>query len=214
VEHQQPFFYDLRPCQRNGYRAAVFLDRDGVLIEEKHYLKDPQKVEFLPGSIEALRILNSLDVFVGIVSNQAGVAKGILTLDDVNRVNERLFLLLEQHGVYITALMYCPYHPQGVIPEYTRDEELRKPKTGMFQFMKRRYNLDDLKLFMVGDKYNDVLFGQTIGAVTYLVETGYGADEAPRVRSEFSNVGVGRTLLEVVGWISGLVTAFRPRRRL
>ena len=200
---QGSFFYDLRRARFTEYRAAVFLDRDGVIIEDKHYLKDPQQIEFIQGSIEAIRMLNSLDVFVGVVSNQAGVAKDLLTLDDVHRVNERFFSLLEERCVYINALMYCPYHPQGSVQEFSIDSELRKPSVGMFRFMSNYYELDgDIRLFMVGDKYNDTLFGRTIGASTYMVETGYGATEAHRVREEFSDVRVGENLLEVVGWIA------------
>src|ERR1044072_1594180 len=172
------FFYDLHGTDQGSSEChlAVFLDRDGVLIEEKNYLKDPKDVEIIEGSVRALGLLNSLGVFVAVVSNQAGVARGLLTLEDVKKVNNEVLRQLNKNKVYINSMMFCPYYPEGNIPEFCIESDLRKPNTGMFEFIKNYYRLDpsNTKFFMVWDKYSDILFGKKIGAEVFLVGTGYG----------------------------------------
>ena len=94
---------------------AFFLDRDGTIIVDKHYLSNPNEVELLVGAAKAIRLMNEAGYKVIVVSNQSGVARGMFTMKDVDKVNQRLNQLLDMENAHIDAFYICPHHPDGII---------------------------------------------------------------------------------------------------
>jgi D-glycero-D-manno-heptose 1,7-bisphosphate phosphatase len=168
-------------------KGIVFLDRDGTLIEEVGYLRRPADVRILSGAAEALRRLASKGYLLAVASNQAGVARGKFTLAEKEAVHRRFVTAFRMEGVTFDAVEYCPHHPEGALPEYTRACSCRKPGTGMAETILRRLAVpESCPRWVVGDKISDVLFGIRLGARTVLVETGYGPSE----RREGERTGV------------------------
>lgn len=159
-------------------KKAVFLDRDGTIIEEKNYLCNPDEVELIPGAASAIRLLAENGYFIVMVSNQSGVARGFFSENDVVCVNRRVQELLQRDGAHIDACYYCPHHPNGSVQTYKLNCDCRKPKVGMAIQAVREHNLDLSKSFMIGDKAADVLFASNCGMRNgFLVETGHGNEE-------------------------------------
>lgn len=157
-------------------RPAVFLDRDGVLIEEVHYLARVEQVRMIPGAAEAVRRLNAAGLPVVVVTNQAGVARGYFPESQVGVVHEHLSRLLsDEAGGRIDLYDYSPYHPTEGVGDYRRDTDCRKPNPGMLVRCAARLDLDLGRSWMVGDKRSDLEAGAAVGCRTLLVQTGYGA---------------------------------------
>lgn len=156
-------------------RRAVFLDRDGTIIQEVGYLNQPHQVELLPGAAEAIVRWNRGNVPVVVVTNQAGVARGFFPESRVNDVHRRLDELLGVRGAHIDAYYYCPHHPTAGKWPYRCVCSCRKPAAGMLFNAARELNLDLRASIMVGDKYSDLVAGVTAGCRAVLVRTGYGA---------------------------------------
>src|SRR4051794_9602805 len=112
-------------------RPAVFLDRDGVLIEEAHYLADPARVRPIPGAAEGIHRLNRLGIPVVVVTNQAGVARGLFPEERVREVHDRLAGLLARAGAHVDRFYYCPHHPTAGVGPYRVECACRKPRPGM-----------------------------------------------------------------------------------
>ena len=174
---------ELIDSDTNRHRA-FFADRDGTIIKDKHYLSDPDQIEFIPGAPEALRRVAEDGYKLVILSNQSGVARGLLTIDDVERMNHRLLELLNANGVHIDAVYYCPYYKDGSVAEYAVENDLRKPWPGMPEIAARELGIDMRRSLVVGDKLDDLNLGRIIGADSYLVRTGHGAREEAGLRSE------------------------------
>ena len=156
-------------------RPAVFLDRDGTLLREAEYLKDPAGVEVLAGTAEGLRALRAAGYALVVTSNQSGVARGYFNEDAVRRVNAHMRELLAAQNADVDAVYYCPHYPQGTIPEYARECDCRKPAPGMILAAEKELDLDLGRSWVVGDKDLDIAFGKNLGLKTVLVLTGYGA---------------------------------------
>lgn len=154
-------------------RAAVFLDRDGTLIEEAHYLADPDRVVLLPGTVEALRAIRAAGYALVVVTNQSGIARGLYSEDDFRAVQRRLEGLLAEGGVHLDAVLYCPHHP-----DYSGPCECRKPGLGMYRQAEAALGIDLSASVYVGDRVKDVLPALQTGGIGYLVRTGYGMAEA------------------------------------
>jgi D-glycero-D-manno-heptose 1,7-bisphosphate phosphatase len=163
---------------------AAFLDRDGTVIEELGYLADPEKIQFIPGSIEALRRLRQAGYNLVLVTNQAGVARGLLTEEDVHRVNRRLEELLLEGGVRLDGVYYCPHHPDVGPPEYRRDCECRKPGPGMVSRAARELHLDLSRSVIFGDHVTDTGVARHFpGMQAVLLLTGHGAGQVAKVEA-------------------------------
>lgn len=156
-----------KSVDRTG-RRAVFLDRDGTLIEERHYLHEPDEVVLLPGAIEGLRRLRDLGLALVVVTNQSGIGRGYYDADALSRVHTRLIGLLAAEGVRLDGLYACPHTPEDGCA-------CRKPRPGLVEQARRELGLAPAGSFVIGDKACDIVLGQAIGAVTVLVTTGYGA---------------------------------------
>jgi D-glycero-D-manno-heptose 1,7-bisphosphate phosphatase len=202
IEDTTEYFYSVAEFDSSRSKnVAVLLDRDGVIIEEKNYLRSPSNIQFVPGSLEAIRQLNASGAFIGVVTNQAGIARGIMTLAEARAVNAEFFVQLQKEKAVIHCLMFCPYHPQGTVSGYIRESRFRKPGIGMFEFIRDFYRLDGFKFFVVGDKESDVAAGEKFGAISILVETGFGKQQSSVVRRHFPHVHIVPKLQDAAQWI-------------
>lgn len=147
-------------------RPAVFLDRDGTLIVDRHYLSDPGGVELLPGAAEAVARLNAAGFFVALVTNQSGIGRGLFTEAQYRAVHDRLVDLLAEHGARLDADYHCPLGPDDPDPG-----ECRKPRAGMYRAAAARFGLNLAASFYVGDRLRDVIMTQTLGGTSFLVRS-------------------------------------------
>jgi D-glycero-D-manno-heptose 1,7-bisphosphate phosphatase len=156
-------------------RAAAFLDRDGTLIEEAHYLAHPEQVRLIPGAAAAVRALNALRIPVVVVTNQSGVAHGYFTEAQVAAVHARVGELLGAEDARVDRYYHCPHHPAGKDPRYRTACACRKPEPGMLLQAAGELGIDLTTSCMIGDKLCDVQAGTRAGCVPFLVRTGHGA---------------------------------------
>jgi D-glycero-D-manno-heptose 1,7-bisphosphate phosphatase len=156
-------------------RAAVFLDRDGTLVEEVPYLHDPELVALLPGVAGALARLAAAGYALVLVTNQAGVARGFYDEAAVDRVHQRLGELLAGAGVKLDGIHYCPHHPEGTVAAYARPCRCRKPGPGMLERAAERLNLDLAASYLIGNHPTDLGAAIAAGATPLFVTTGAAA---------------------------------------
>lgn len=154
---------------------VVFLDRDGTINEEVHYLHRPEEMRILPGAAQAIRMLGQAGFKLIVVTNQAGVARGYYSCADVDALHRYLNEQLAMTGGHIDAFYYCPHHPDFGIGKYRIVCHCRKPDTGMFEMAERDFQVDKAGSYMIGDKELDIQAGHNYGVESILVGTGYGA---------------------------------------
>lgn len=161
----------------NTMKPAIFLDRDGTIIHDVSYPRDPAEISILPGAVEALTLLHDTGFLLVVISNQSGIGRGMVTEDEFRRVHVRFVELFSAHDVLFDGAYYCPHAPDDAC-------ECRKPLPGMLQAAARELQIDLSRSFMVGDKPGDVLAGQRAGCRTTLIRNGQywheatGLDEA------------------------------------
>ena len=148
------------PCSRPG----ILLDRDGTIIVDHGYVGSVNRVEFIEGSPEAIAKFNQAGIPVAVVTNQAGVARGLYGIDDVHRVHQHIAERLAEHDAHIDLFLYCPYHPAGVVGAFARTSEDRKPRPGMAKAAEAALNLDLSASWVVGDRPEDIGLAEAIGA--------------------------------------------------
>jgi D-glycero-D-manno-heptose 1,7-bisphosphate phosphatase len=197
------YFFDLVRGNRKSeqFAGVLCLDRDGVIIKEKNYLKDPDKIEFIRGSIKAMKDISAKNFFIAIISNQAGLAKGLISEKEFRRVNGRFIELLQENKVFAHCVIYCPYHPDGVVGKFVKESIYRKPRPGMYHYICKYYKLKSDNVYMVGDKITDIEFGKNIGAKCIMVGTGYGRREKKCVLGTHTDVVHCKYLSEAIVWI-------------
>lgn len=150
-------------------KRAVFLDRDGTIVEDPGFLHEPEKVTLLPGAAEAIRRLNEAGYRVVIVTNQSGIARGRYTVADYEAVQRRLGELLAAKGARIDAAYFCPHHPLLSGPC-----ECRKPGLKLFRDAQAAFDIDFSRSWWVGDRLSDVQPARLLGGEGILVATGEG----------------------------------------
>lgn len=155
----------------------VFMDRDGTINEEVNYLFRSEDMKLLPGAARAIGRLNRAGFRVVVATNQAGVARGYYTEEDVRRLHRYMNEELEKEGAHIDRFFFCPHHPQAGLGPYRTDCECRKPKPGLLRMAEQEYEVDKAHSYMIGDKLADVQAGQSYGVTGILVGTGYGKEE-------------------------------------
>lgn len=155
---------------------VVFLDRDGTINEEVHYLHKPEDLHLLPGAAQAVRMLKEAGFTLIVVTNQAGVARGYYTCRDVETLHAYMNEQLRKEGGFIDAFYYCPHHPDCGIGEYKKKCHCRKPDIGMFEAAEQAFAVDKAHSYMIGDKELDMQAGRHYGVESVLVGTGYGAE--------------------------------------
>ncbi|HTX27453.1 MAG TPA: HAD family hydrolase [Streptosporangiaceae bacterium] len=154
-------------------RPGILLDRDGTIIVDHGYVGTVDRVEFIEGAAEAIARFNRASIPVAVVTNQAGVARGLYGIDDVDRVHDHIAkYLAEQHGAYVDLFVYCPYHPEGVVQAFARTSEDRKPRPGMAKAAEAALNLDLAASWVVGDRPEDIGLAEAVGASAIYVGAG------------------------------------------
>src|SRR5438128_558099 len=136
-------------------RPAVFLDRDGTIIEDVGNLHALEQIAFFPWSADAIRCLNSAGLPVVVITNQAGVARGLFTEQFVGETHARLSERLAEGGAHVDAYYYCPHHPGGTVAAHAKACDCRKPAGGLVDRAARDLGLDPARSFVVGDKWLD-----------------------------------------------------------
>ena len=156
-------------------RPAVFLDRDGTVIEDRHYLRDAADVRLLPGAAAAVRRLNQAGVAAVVVTNQSGIARGLHTETDYQGTVRRLEELLAREGARVEAHYHCPH-----LPEVSGPCECRKPGPLLYRRAADDLDLDLGRSWWVGDRLRDIEAALTFGGRGVLVLTGAGLEESAR----------------------------------
>ena len=174
---------------------AVFLDRDGTIIEDMDYLSDPERVVLIPGAAEVLKRLQDAGFKLFIVSNQSGVGRGYFTLADVERVNRRLVELLARDEVRFEKIYFAPEAPEQPSPG-------RKPSPQFLFDARDEFGIDLAQSYMIGDKLSDLECGWNAGVKkSILVRTGYGAKFEGFDGQKVARANVVNSLAEAAEWI-------------
>jgi D-glycero-D-manno-heptose 1,7-bisphosphate phosphatase len=182
-------------------RRAVFLDRDGTMIEDVGYLDRLERLTLFPYTVDAVRLLNRAGFTIVVVTSQAGIANGLLTEEFLVEAHEFLSRRFEAGGAKIDGYYYCPHLPHASIERYRVECDCRKPKPGMIHAACRDLSLDVVKSYVIGDRWRDIEMGKAAGAKGILVETGYGKTEAARRPAHIDPVPVVANLIEATSWI-------------
>jgi len=188
---------------KKAFERAVFLDRDGTIIEEVGYLDRPERVEFFPWTIDAIRVLNRAGLAVVLVSNQSGIARGFFTHDVVEQTHARMAAMLSEGGAHIDAYYYCPHHPDGVVPDLAKACSCRKPARGLVDRAVEEFNIDPARSFVVGDRWVDIGLARAVGAQGLLVRSGYGDTQEHRPPDGMKADAVLDNLIAASSWILG-----------
>lgn len=176
---------------RGPLKKAVFFDRDGTLIVDKVYLNDPDKIEYLPHVFTALKKLRDAGYVFFIATNQSGVPRGLVTIENLNEIHRRIRFAFAEHGVDLIDFYYAPYLTH-------LDHIYRKPNPGMLLQAAREYNIDLGRSWMVGDRMSDVEAGHRAGARSILL----GKYKKEEESSDWAQAeGVAEHLLEAAEFI-------------
>ncbi len=159
-------------------KRAVFFDRDGTLNVERGYIRDLEHLELYDGVATAVKRLNDLGVLCILTTNQTGVARGFYDIEHIHALNNKVNRLLnEQAGAFLDAMFYSPYYERGVVPEYAKASDCRKPGIGMIRKALEQFpEIDLASSYVVGDKATDVDFAHNAGTRSVLLKTGYGTN--------------------------------------
>ncbi len=187
--------------QRADLAPAVFLDRDGTMIEDVGYLDTLSRVALYPWTVDAIRALNRAGLPVVVVTNQSGIARGLFREAFVDETHRYIDARLAAGGARVDAYYYCPHHPGGSVASYALSCECRKPGRGMIDNAARDLSLDPTRSFVVGDTWLDVQLGRAVGARAILVRTGMGAVEERRPPDEVTADAVVDHLAAAASWI-------------
>jgi D-glycero-D-manno-heptose 1,7-bisphosphate phosphatase len=151
---------------------AVFLDKDGTLIENVPYNVNPDRIRFYPDTLEALHALHEAGFLLVIVSNQAGVARGHFDESKLIHVQEHMRTAMENVGAPLAGFYYCPHHPDASVPKYAVACKCRKPNPGMLLKAAQELDIDLKHSWMVGDILNDIEAGNRSGCATIMIDNG------------------------------------------
>jgi len=190
---------DPRAAAESPGRRAVFLDRDGTIIEDVAYLRDREQVRLLPGAANAIRRLNTSGLLAIVVTNQSGIARGLLSRNDYQLTERRVDELLAQDGAKLDAHYFCPH-----LPELTGPCDCRKPGALLYRQAAEQFHIDLGRSWWVGDRMRDVLPADALGGRGILVLSGPSqADAGDEKPSRFPQVsdlaGAVELILKEVG---------------
>jgi D-glycero-D-manno-heptose 1,7-bisphosphate phosphatase len=184
-------------------KPAVFIDRDGTINEQMGYVNHVSRFRILPRVPQAIRMLNRHGFLVFVVSNQSGVARGYYPLDLVSILHRLLVTRIREKKAVIDGIFFCPHHPEGSVPEFSRDCDCRKPKTGLIEQACRSFEIDLQRSFVIGDMCTDIEMAHRAGVPGILVKTGYGLGEIEYTlpRKTVKPANIAEDLLGAVRWI-------------
>jgi histidinol-phosphate phosphatase family protein len=187
--------------------VAIFVDRDGTLIEEVKHLTEIEQIRMIATAVEAIRRANQAGVRTVVITNQSVIARGYLTEEGLKRIHEDLRLRFREGGARLDAFYYCPHHPDQGTGPFVVDCNCRKPKPGMLLQASAEMGLDLHRSVMIGDTLGDVEAGHRAGAKSVLVETGYGAQIAAELGRGCEAVAplaypdyIASDILQAVNW--------------
>jgi D-glycero-D-manno-heptose 1,7-bisphosphate phosphatase len=185
-------------------KRAVFLDRDGTIIEEFGYLTPASALSVYPWSIDAVRLLRRAGFAVVVVTNQGGVGRGLYTREFVEQTHQLLGARFAAAGAPIDAWHYCPHHPDALVDELRAPCACRKPAPGMMRDAAQQLDLVLTRSWVVGDMWRDIEMGQAAGARSVLVRTGHGRHQEQSWPAEIAPpTAVCDNLIEAVAAIVG-----------
>ena len=183
-------------------QRAIFLDRDGTINRYVGFLRSIDEFELLPGVAEAIKLINESGYLAVVATNQPVIARGEVTVPELNLIHDKMETLLGKQGAYIDALYYCPHHPHkgyaGEVEALKIDCDCRKPKPGMLIQASRDFNIDLGRSYMIGDGENDVKCGLAAGCHTVLISEGENEENR-----EYGQDITTMSLLEAVQKILG-----------
>ncbi len=184
-------------------RQAIFLDRDGTICEEVGYVNHVSRCRLIPGSLEALRLINQAGYLAVVTTNQAGVARGYFSESLVTEVHARLLSLVAQGGARLDAVYYCPHHPTEGRPPYRTDCDCRKPRPGMILKAAAEHGIDLKRSYAIGDGLPDIEAAAAAGVPSIQVLTGYGLGllEHQPERYKVKPLHTASDLLDAIRWI-------------
>jgi D,D-heptose 1,7-bisphosphate phosphatase len=162
----------IAPLSKSQRRPGILLDRDGTIIVDHGYVGSIDRVDFIDGAPEAIAQFNRAGIPVAVVTNQAGVARGLYGINDVALVHQYIAQRLAERQAHVDLVLFCPYHPAGVVEAFARTSEDRKPRPGMAIAAETALNLDLTASWVVGDRPEDVGLAEAIGASAVYVGSG------------------------------------------
>jgi D-glycero-D-manno-heptose 1,7-bisphosphate phosphatase len=181
---------------------AIFLDRDGTIVHDPGYLARFEDLRWFPYSIDAIRLLKRAGFLVFVLTNQGGIALGLIDETFVHAVHDRLGATIAEAGGRIDGWFYCPHHPRAL--DETRREpcECRKPRPGMVQQAQAQFDIDLSASFVIGDRTSDVALAPVIGATGILVRTGHGDVEIAACAADLPGASfIAPDLMAATAWI-------------
>ncbi|MBL4757978.1 MAG: HAD family hydrolase [Rhizobiales bacterium] len=180
-------WYDFNLSATKKRGPGLFLDRDGVIIEDRQYISNPEDVAIIPGSHAAIQRFRDAGFRIVIISNQSGIGRGYYGWDEALAVQTRVQELAAQDGIIYDGVVLCPHHPEKGKGEFSKICDWRKPGSGMLTFVIENFDVDLGQSIMVGDKRSDIEAGIAAGIGRLVhVSTGHGQAERLRVK-EFEN---------------------------
>jgi D-glycero-D-manno-heptose 1,7-bisphosphate phosphatase len=182
---------------------AVFLDRDGTVIEDVHYINSPSRVVLLPGAAAAIRHLNTEKIPAIVVTNQSGIGRGLVTLEQYEAVTQRFHSLLAAEGAHVDATYYCPE-----VPDDKGELGCRKPGTQMFERGLRDFHLDAARVAYIGDRWRDVAASRKLGGRAIMISSPMTTDE-DRSEARQHHIETAPTLADAVNLLCGLTELSR-----
>lgn len=176
---------------------AIFLDRDGTINVEKHYLYKLEEFEFLPGVFEGLQILQKEGYLLLIVTNQSGIGRGFYTEADFEKLNSWMINELKMRGIDIERVYYCPHLPDAAQINYRRDCECRKPKLGMYKQAVNEFDIDLSRSYAIGDRIRDCSICLKTSCRGFLIADNEQEDEIEKVKlGQYDQIRYCKNLLE------------------
>jgi D-glycero-D-manno-heptose 1,7-bisphosphate phosphatase len=155
----------------------ALLDRDGTIIVEKNYLKSADQLELLPHAVEGLRALARQGFGLIVITNQSGIGRGLIAVEEVEAIHAELKRRLAQEGVILAGIYYCPHLP-------SENCACRKPRTALALQAAKDFGFDPAESVVIGDKTSDIEFGRALNARAILVRTGYGLEHVQTARPD------------------------------
>jgi histidinol-phosphate phosphatase family protein len=182
--------------------AAVFLDRDGTIVEEVGYLDSLEKLVIFPHTAEAIRTINESGMRAVVITNQSGVARGYFQEDFIRTVHRHITKILREKGVFIDGFYYCPHHPTEGKGKYLASCKCRKPEPGMLIRASEDMDIDLSRSYVVGDMIKDLELAGRVGAKGILVRTGYGSETEKEIIGQgVKPAYTAENILAAVKWI-------------
>jgi D-glycero-D-manno-heptose 1,7-bisphosphate phosphatase len=185
----------------SALRRAVFLDRDGTIIEEAGYPDRLERIVFFPFSVDVVRTLNGGGFAVVVVTNQSGIARGVVPEAFVGEAHRYIADRMEAGGARIDAFYYCRHHPEAFDVSLRGPCDCRKPQPGLLQRAAADLGIDLRRSFIVGDRWQDLGAGHAVGARGVLVRTGVGRDQEQRTDARLPGALVVDDLAGAAAWI-------------